>query len=70
MRDEVDGNLAALNQYERRVEKAEKRYEAFRAEVEANCIPQYNEAYENYKLLLDKYGYDESDYPFEDEMDT
>ena len=41
--DSLDGNTAALDKYMDSMEKAEKRYEEFRAEVEANCIPQYNE---------------------------
>lgn len=70
MVDNVDGNMYALNKHLDSVEKAEQRYEAFRDEVESNCVPQYNEAYENYRLLLDKYGYDENEYPFHDEMEA
>lgn len=62
--------MEALNRYLDAQDKAGEKYEEFRARVENDVKPLYNETREAYKQLLSEFDYDETDMPFEDEMEN
>ena len=54
----IDANTAALREYERRQEAAEKRYEQFLEEVQDKVLPLWEEAKELFESLADDYDID------------
>jgi len=66
----VDVNETLLNNYLDSIDKAEKLYDAFQDRVDKEVKPLYNKAREIYERLLEEFGYDEIEMPFEDEVNT
>ena len=60
MRNDTDGNLAALRAYEKRIDEAEILQEKFEAAINDDIFEELEELSDRFKSITEKYGIEQT----------